>query len=128
VVCVSALLCGACGGKDGARAAVPFLPAHALVHAASAGSLYYALVGVRLSVEPTQVALGVDLFSADPNPRLQQAGFSTRSPRRRESHVLPVAQSPSSGRAYWGILDARRLEKSTRRVPTSIGWSGLPAE
>jgi len=86
--------------------AVPFLPANALVHAASSGSLYYALVGVRSSPEDTRLALGVDLRSYPDLPK--QAGFSVADPRRRESRVLRTEQRELPGRSYW-VMDEEHL-------------------
>lgn len=91
--------------KRETTAAVPFLPAHVLVHGASAGNLYYALVGVRLSAEQTQTALGVTLSSADPDPLLQQAGFALTGQRYRESRVVRLPQRAFPGLAYWTIED-----------------------
>jgi hypothetical protein len=82
--------------------AVPFLPAHALVHAASEGSLYYALLRLPRLEEQLQQELGVQAFVGDLDPLLKRASFGVGSPRRRESIVLRTTQG-SRSRSYWAI-------------------------
>jgi hypothetical protein len=94
--------------KTETTATVPYLPAHTLVHAASAGNLYYALVGVRGNIEQTLSDLGVPWLYDDPDPLLKNAGFSVGRPRNRESIVSRTEQA-TPGRAYWSIGDGYML-------------------
>jgi hypothetical protein len=92
--------------KAAARTAVPLLPAHVLVHAISAGDLYYSLIGVRRSVDETQLQLGLDVVASffDATARLAAFGSS-----RRETRVFRFTQgAPDSG--WWAIADEDRSD------------------
>ena len=83
-------------------AAVPFLPANALVHAATAGDLYYALIGLRLDSDATRAALGADVETLEPEHGLALAGFEYGG--SRNSLVTRVEQSSFPGRYYYWLL------------------------
>jgi len=95
-------------------AVVPFLPANALVHAATAGDLYYALVGERRTGNATRAQLGVelDLYDADPLP--MYAGFSAAGPWSGDRRVTRAEQQARPGRFYWS------LEEDTQTSASSI--------
>lgn len=83
---------------------VPFLPAHALVHAVAGGDLYYALLGVPRDMEAHRLALGVGIHPmlVEPAGRVKWAGVL--GPGRREAEVVRVPQGRPE-RAYWVIQE-----------------------
>jgi hypothetical protein len=99
--------------KRETKVAVPFLPGNALVHAASTGDLYYALIGVGRSGDDMRAALGVELIRGVSDPLVNQAGFSVSRPRQRETRVLRSEQRHWPGRAYWILEDEFSSDSET---------------
>jgi hypothetical protein len=96
--------------------AVPFLPAHALVHAVSDGALYSALIGVGADVSVHRAELGI---LADPESMAQLEGNGPVPPSlwagfggRRDTIVVRSTQN-SPDRSYWliheGTWDAESI-------------------
>lgn len=79
---------------------VPYLPAHALLHAA-AGEAYYALLGLPASMHDTELLLGIDVDQQILDGLVPHAGFTSQ---RTDAIVRRFEQSARPGRYYW-LLD-----------------------
>jgi hypothetical protein len=95
--------------KAAARTAVPLLPAHVLVHAISAGDLYYSLIEVGRSVDETQVQLGLDAFASFENGTVRLSAFGSS---RRETRVFRFTQG-LPGSEWWVIADEEQSDGSS---------------
>lgn len=102
-------------------ALVPYLPAHALLHAA-AGEAYYQLLGVPDSIYEAEAVLGIDLQQQLLDGLVQHAGFTGR---RADSLVRRVEQS-APGRYYW-LIDTQNNTGSESIFEDPFG-SGYPVD
>ncbi|HTV26134.1 MAG TPA: c-type cytochrome domain-containing protein [Polyangiaceae bacterium] len=91
--------------REATRTDVPVLPGGALVWAANRGELYYELVGARLNIFDTQIALGIDVIQNMDDGVVRRAAFS-RVVDPREVIVERHPQA-SAGRSYWSLLPQR---------------------
>lgn len=87
--------------KAAIGAPVPVLSAQALVHAVSAGDLYYELIRVKQVIEDTRLELGIDILADLDAGRVVLAGFGRRG---REVRVARYTQDVEE-RAWWSIDD-----------------------
>jgi mono/diheme cytochrome c family protein len=102
--------------------AVPFLPVNAFVHAATAGDLYYALIGARNNSYDTQTELGIDLDAAIVDSEVRRAGFYERSPQR-ETLVVRVRQGDVPDRYYW-LLQDQELDDAESMFGDPLDFDG----
>jgi hypothetical protein len=108
--------------KAAARTAVPLLPAHVLVHAISAGDLYYSLIEVGRSVDETQVQLGLDVVASLENGTARLSGFGSS---RRETRVFRFTQG-LPGSEWWVIADEDRSNGSSPFEDPIDFYDGAP--
>jgi hypothetical protein len=100
--------------KARARANVPFLPANAFVQAATAGDVYYALIGSRANIFDTVTRLGIDFEGSFFDGGLSRAGFEMAGTNRAEGVVTRLGQGVLENRSYWALqIETDRFNSSS---------------
>jgi hypothetical protein len=107
--------------KLGTETAVPLLPAHAFIHAALQGDLYYALTGAERSFLEFARTRGVDLESTAPGAVIR-AGFASGA-SGVTSRVSRWTASTEPAGAFW-VLE-QGLESSVLDDPLQPFGGGL---
>ncbi|HKO90073.1 MAG TPA: hypothetical protein VJU61_02910 [Polyangiaceae bacterium] len=94
----------------------PFLPAHALIHAA-AGEAYYALIDMPAAQDKALEKLGVNPYDAE-TPGVLHAGFLLDG---GDLLVQRMEQQRNPGRFYWMISTLHNVSESIFSEPFDYG-------